>query len=170
LAVNVSVFAVALAAALWDCRTYRIPNWLTLGAAAAGLLLAGLGVGAPGGAADSLKGFLLGGLFLLPFFMLGAMGGGDVKLAAAFGALGGLHFALHTLFVGSILGGLFALCLLCREGPRGAFKRVYQELVALAVFRSRAGAGAKEAVMPYGVFISMGAVVSLFVEAVKITS
>lgn len=163
------VFTVAVTAALWDFKSYRIPNWLTLGAVVAGLLIGLSGVGAPGGAVDSLQGFLVGGLILLPFFVLGRMGGGDVKLAAAFGALGGFCFAVNTLLIGSILGGVFALCLLGRNGFKGAFKKVYHDLVALAVFRSRAEIGGKEMVMPYGVFISMGAVISLFYEVMEVT-
>lgn len=71
-----------LGAATWiDCTRRRIPNTLTLTLLAAGLVRAGF-LDAMG---PALVGMLIGLLLILPFFVLGAMGGGDAKLMAALG-------------------------------------------------------------------------------------
>src|SRR5262245_12973799 len=85
-AVLVSGIAAVIAA-----RSVRIPNALTLPSAAAGLGLHALHGGAEGGLM-SLAGFVFAGLvpFALHRSTQGrAIGGGDVKLFAALGALVG---------------------------------------------------------------------------------
>ena len=68
--------------ALNDIRSGRIPNWLTYTSLAAALVVRGAIAGWPG-LRSGLQGVALaGGLFLL-LFLLGSMGGGDVKLMAA---------------------------------------------------------------------------------------
>jgi prepilin peptidase CpaA len=80
IAIGVSVAAVA-----WDVTTRRIPNALTFGAEIAAVAVhvyfegwAGIG--------PSLAGWLVGAALFFPFFALGGMGAGDVKLLAAVGA------------------------------------------------------------------------------------
>jgi prepilin peptidase CpaA len=87
---------VAALGAWFDWRTGHIPNGLTLGAGAAALVvhpIVGLLVAGPSGALGSLLGAALGALACLcvpgVIFFLGGMGGGDVKLFAAIGALCG---------------------------------------------------------------------------------
>jgi prepilin peptidase CpaA len=109
-------FVAAMAtAAGFDLATRRIPNRLTVGIFAAGLLVRLLSGGlAPLG--WGLLGALAGlGLLLLPFAMRW-MGGGDVKLAAAIGAwLGPWGVAWAVLF-GLAAGGLLALVTLAAGG------------------------------------------------------
>ncbi len=64
----------------------------------------------------SLLGFAVGGGTLLIiafvgnlFFKKDVMGGGDIKLLAAFGAFLGWEGALVSLFAGSLIGGFFAI-------------------------------------------------------------
>jgi len=85
--------AVVLVAAWSDHRHGRIPNALTLPALAAGLVL-----GSPAGALVSA------GLPLL-LFGRGKVGGGDVKLFAALGALLGVRLGL-TVEALALLGAL----------------------------------------------------------------
>ena len=77
--------AAALAATVCDLRARRIPNALTFGAAIAALI-ASTWSGGLAGAQTSLLGWLLGLALWLPFFALGGMGAGDVKMLAAIGA------------------------------------------------------------------------------------
>jgi prepilin peptidase CpaA len=154
--------AVAIAAAIYDFKTYRIPNWLTLGAVLLGLLLSLAGHGAEGGLFGSVKGVMWGAFPLIPLFLIGAMGGGDVKLAGAFGALGGTYLAVNTLLIGSIIGGLMAAAFLLRaKGLSGAVKSVHKELVHLALMGSEARPDKETAVIPYGVALSFGAMLAL---------
>ena len=106
------------AAVFFDCRSQRIPNALVLV-----ILLAGLASRLiDGGAAsipDALGGFAIGLVALLPFWLLGGFGAGDVKLMAAAGVWLGITGTLTavgiTLLVGGALGLLiFAWTLLFR--------------------------------------------------------
>ncbi len=84
---------IAATAAFCDCRRGEIPNWLTLPA----LLLAPWGYGLAFGieyALHSLAAGLLGGLVPFLLFRRGAMGGGDVKLFGALGAVMGFDLLL----------------------------------------------------------------------------
>ncbi len=98
-----------------DIRKGLIYNWLTVPAIFAGLLLAvwqsgwaGLGL--------SLLGMLIGGggLFL-PFYWR-MMGGGDVKLMAAVGALMGPCFVGETLLASILVGGVMGFGLMIVRG------------------------------------------------------
>lgn len=100
---------IALVAALSDGRTGRIPNWLTLPPLAAAplayLLLQG-----PGALGASILGAVCCGA--VPFFLFtrGAIGGGDVKLFAAIGAVAGARLGIEVelLSLGLAAGHAFA--------------------------------------------------------------
>jgi prepilin peptidase CpaA len=94
------VVAVALAAAVIDGLTGRIPNWLTLPAMALGLVAHGVAHGASA-FGFSVLGLLLTALVPVIFYQAStgrAIGGGDVKLAAAIGALCGPMQGLEIEF------------------------------------------------------------------------
>lgn len=102
---------LSLAAALavvGDVRTRRIPNALTLPVAAAGLLL-GAASGGGRGLALAVAGLVTGALlFVVPVARFG-WGMGDLKLAAALGAVGGPLFALWMGLYALAAGGVFGL-------------------------------------------------------------
>jgi Flp pilus assembly protein protease CpaA len=75
--------AIASAACVFDLRTRRIPNWLTFGAAAAGMVFH-LTTGGMSGFERSAGGWLIGAALLIAPYALGGMGG-DVKLVGARG-------------------------------------------------------------------------------------
>ena len=89
---------VALVACVTDIRSRRIPNVLTFGAAVAGLLFH-LATGGRDAGFDSAMGYLAGTALFLPFFLLGGMGAGDIKLLAALGAWIGPHDVLWLAVV-----------------------------------------------------------------------
>lgn len=105
----------ALVASVWDVKTRRIPNWLTLSA-----ILAGLAVhGVLGGARDmftALAAALVGGGIFAIFFVAGGMGGGDVKLMAAIAAIVGFQSLFQVMVLTAIMGGVFAICLALAHG------------------------------------------------------
>lgn len=98
--------AVALPAIWTDTRTHRIPNGLVAATLALGLAWQVWSHGAAGSLL-ALAGAAVGLLFLLPFYMSGAMGAGDVKFMAAFGAwlgpVGAAAACVFTLVAGSLL-------------------------------------------------------------------
>jgi len=97
---------VGLAAMIDDLARRQIANWIPLSALAAGF---GWQIGKSGwpGVLTALAGTVVGFAVFLIFYLLGGMGGGDVKLMAGFGALLGagrlLEAALWTAGVGGIM-------------------------------------------------------------------
>jgi prepilin peptidase CpaA len=113
-AIAISTLAAGVGAgAIIDMRTRRVPNELTGGLAAAGLLLAAFGVTGVT-LASSFLGLLLGLALMLPGHVLGATGAGDVKLFAAAGTLMGagpmLPAFLYTALAGGVIGVVVAVC------------------------------------------------------------
>jgi prepilin peptidase CpaA len=107
--------AVAAVAAATDVRKGLVYNWLTLPAILLGI---GLSIFQEGwtGLGLSILGMVLGGGALLIPFCLGGMGGGDVKLMAAIGAIMGPLFVGETLLVSILAGGIMALGLMIIRG------------------------------------------------------
>ena len=106
--IYLAAIIVAGIACLTDLRSRRISNRLVLAGATFGMLLNLVSGGLPS-LGWSLLGGLLGlGLFL-PFFALGGMGAGDVKLLACLGTILGPGDLLAVALVGAIIGGVLAL-------------------------------------------------------------
>jgi len=100
--------AIASVGAVKDFRGQRIPNWLTYSGLIAGLVVR-IGLGGWTELSGGLAGMLFaGGIFLL-LFLLGGMGGGDVKLMAAVGAWVGVAQVGILLIMSAIAGGLLAV-------------------------------------------------------------
>src|SRR5580658_10995037 len=100
------VLALMLAVAVYvELKERRIPNWLTFSGMALGLLIGYL----QGTVAfwSSLGGLMIGFGFLFIFYVFGGLGGGDVKLMGAAGALMGSALIkpalLYTAFIGAFL-------------------------------------------------------------------
>jgi prepilin peptidase CpaA len=109
------IFVTAVLSCVWDLRERRIPNPLTLGSALLGLCVYG-SVNGLGGIAFSAAGWATGLILFLPWFLAGGMGGGDVKLLAAFGAWLGPALTVRACLFAMLAGGLLALVILIREG------------------------------------------------------
>jgi prepilin peptidase CpaA len=103
--------SVAAIACVWDLRCRRIPNALTLGAAAAAIGFHAI-AGGIGGGLSSVGGWLVGVAILFLPFALGGLGGGDVKLLGALGAWVGpadaVWLALYTFIAGGVLAVVIA--------------------------------------------------------------
>lgn len=107
---------LVLAAAVYDVRYRRIPNWISVSGAAIGLAMnAFLYRGVPG-LIFSLKGLALGfGAYFL-LYAIRAMGAGDVKLMGAVGSLVGWEDWFAIFLVTAILGGVLALIVVVARG------------------------------------------------------
>jgi prepilin peptidase CpaA len=104
---TIAVLSVASLAVAFDVRTRRIPNVLNFGAALAALGFAFLDAGVPG-TMTAAGAWLVGVGLFLPFFALGGMGGGDVKLLAALAAWLGPMDAVYLAVFTSLAGGVAA--------------------------------------------------------------
>lgn len=102
---------IAFSGGLWDAFTGKIPNWLTLGSIFLGLIASLI----LGDLANCIAGLLIGIVIYLPFFALGYMGGGDVKLMGAIGCFAGMEGVIHTALFASVWGGFLALIALRRQ-------------------------------------------------------
>jgi len=120
-----------------DLRRRAVPNWLTAAGAAGGLVCSAAGgrhsfIMAAAGAA-------VGFLILLPFHWLRAMGGGDVKLMAAFGALLGPSGILLAAVFAAAFGGIAAAgALACKPRSRAI---PYAPAIVLGAWVSLLGGG-----------------------------
>ena len=101
------VLVLAIVAVAFDVRTRRIPNVLTFGAAIVAMLFAILSGGLSATLTAALA-WTLGVALFLPFFALGGMGAGDVKLLAALaawlGPLDAVYLAIFTAMAGGVIG------------------------------------------------------------------
>lgn len=144
-----------------DLRSARIPNGLTYSGLLAGLLLR-FGVLGWSGFESGAAGMLVAGGFFFLLFVIGAMGGGDVKLMASVGAWAGSQQVLAVLVAAALAGGALAIVyMLFGQGIR----RTFWNLLDLIRFRLTSGlsphpwlnvrqAGGLR--VPFGVAIAMG--------------
>ncbi|MDD2918565.1 prepilin peptidase [Rhodoferax sp.] len=113
---------LVLAAVVFDLRQRRIPNALVLLALGAGLFInligpqiwlrgTGLLTSYPSalGAQGALLGALTGLAVFLPFYLLRAMGAGDVKLMAGIGSFVGPATAIDVALFILVTGGVLAM-------------------------------------------------------------
>jgi prepilin peptidase CpaA len=105
---------ILLLATVFDLRQRRIPNALTLPVMAGGMILC-TSLNGLDGFMLSAGGLLLGVAFLIPFYMMGGMGAGDVKLMGAVGSILGPQGVFTAFLFSAIAGGLYALFVLARS-------------------------------------------------------
>lgn len=127
--------AIGLVACVTDVKSRRIPNVLTFGAAAAGIVAHGI-LGGPSGFLTGAWGWLAGTALFLPFFLLGGMGGGDVKLLAALGAWLGPRDTFWLAIYASMAGGVMAIVVALANGY---LKTALRNIVNLVTYWCLAG-------------------------------
>jgi prepilin peptidase CpaA len=162
--------ALLVAAAVIDYRSFRIPNWLTVGGALIGLACS---VVLPSPDRFDLVG-ALGGLavgfgVLLPLYVLGILGAGDVKLMAMAGTFLGAWGTLHAILFTFVAGGLLGIALALSHGALlrmlGNAKRVVQFMAFSVMGGVRPAAPIEAAAsigrLPYGISITAGTIAYL---------
>jgi len=159
---------IPLALTLWiawgDLKTRRIPNYLTLGTALAGLAYNFMSHGFPG-LADGFLGMLLGFAFLILPYLWGGMGAGDVKALAALGAWLGPQLTVYLFCYMGIAGGVIAVGYLVWQGLLWEkIKQGWSFLLNLILCRPYGAPKAPSAAqltdgIPYGVAIAVGMMV-----------
>jgi prepilin peptidase CpaA len=113
---------VGIAAIIEDLAARRISNWIPICALVGGIAYHSTTRGWHG-LASSLGGALGGLLVFLVFYLLGGMGGGDVKLMGGFGALLGVSRLLQAALFTALIGGLLAAGVLAWRAAARMFKK-----------------------------------------------
>jgi prepilin peptidase CpaA len=108
---------VGIAAIVDDLARRQISNWISCSAFAAGLILQTV-QGGWRGAGAALLGTVTGAAVFLIFYLLGGMGGGDVKLMAGFGAVLGARQLLEAALWTAGCGGVMALVVIAASQLR----------------------------------------------------
>ncbi len=152
-------FTLLLAfAAYGDLRTRRIRNWLVAVIAVSGLVYVALADSSGRGLLGSAEGFAIGLVCWLPFYLLGWLGAGDVKLYAAAGVWLGPARAVEGAVIAALAGAVLAVVWMI--GTYGWKRSMSTLSVATAApsILARAPDG-KEArrTLPYGVALALGA-------------
>lgn len=98
----------ATISAVYDVRSRRIPNFITLPAIVFGLLLHAV-FGGWWQLVTAAAGGLICGLIFFVFYLAGGMGAGDVKLITAAGCIAGLPLIGHLLILTALAGGVMAI-------------------------------------------------------------
>jgi prepilin peptidase CpaA len=120
---------VGVAAIVDDLARRRIANWIPAFAFLAGVTLQSVQNGWRG-AGSALLGTATGAAVFLIFYLLGGMGGGDVKLMAGFGAVLGAKQLLEAALWTAGCGGVMALLVISAGYLRQLLKKRTGEVVA----------------------------------------
>jgi prepilin peptidase CpaA len=159
-----TVVAGSVTAATIDVITRRVPNALTIGLAAIGLVGAASGVGGLSVATAAL-GFITGFVLMLPGHFLGGTGAGDVKLMAALGAIIGPQLVLMGFFYTALAGGALALGFaLARRQLRGTLKRTGRLVTSPAAARNDIANDTTRSTFPYAPAVAAGAIAAVLIH------
>lgn len=153
------MLALVMVSAITDMRRRLIYDAFTFPS-----MLAGIYLGLQGGAETlgwSLAGVFAGLLVLYPFYRIGGMGLGDLKLMGAVGSLGGFPFLVSAVVDTALAGGVMAIILMVWQG-RTAEILSRSPGVMTALF-SRSGTvsfpeSPDKDTIPYGVAICFGTI------------
>ncbi len=139
---------IGLAASIEDLWHRKVSNVIALAAFVSGIA-AQSWFGGLHGFWDALLGSVIGFAVFLIFFLMGGMGGGDIKLMAGFGAILGSKLIVVAAMMTAIVGGLMALIYL-----------IVKKLRRVAAAEPGAAAPLRKEAIPYAPAITLGVLLS----------
>lgn len=154
-------------AAVIDCRSHRIPNWLVLSGMLFGVIYNLVFPPVPhANVLWPLEGMALGFIVFLPLYLISVMGAGDVKLMAMVGAILGPIDMIWVLPYTMIVGGVLSILLALAHGTAGRMFRNLTLIFRLGFLNALSGArpdlhvaaGESAGKLPYGVAIAIGTI------------
>lgn len=160
-ATSMLALAITVAAAAWtDWTSWRIPNRLVAGSAAAALMLA---LFAPYGIGfrSCLYGAAVGFGVFLPLYLVKGMAAGDVKLMAVIGMYAGPWKVIDIALLTCLMGGAWALTAMALKKDVGLLPWLalqWQSRTARRAKPHQRGMNVKanRQMIPYGVVIALG--------------
>ena len=165
LIINYILIIMVIMAIYFDLTKKKIPNLITFPVILWGLLSYTIFQGFEG-FKFSIVGFLVGlSIFIIPF-ILGGMGGGDVKMMAAIGALKGWIFVLTTAIYKRKLGITLKRSLGIILKPILFYLNLTFEnrtLKRIQEYFNNIDKNKEKHYIPYGVAIGLGAVLVFFI-------
>ncbi len=166
---NALIVAFVLTAAVGDIRWRKIPRLMTTAAVAAGLMFHLVHGGLTWEFASAVIATLIAFGVGLSFFQLGAIGGGDVKLITALGALLGLDRWILAMEVAVLAAAVIGIVQAVRRGRLGQMMRNIGELIKWLAGRGGVTAhpsiNVRNSAMlraPFGVAAALGTLFAVF--------
>lgn len=145
-----------------DLRSRRIPNELVIAILVTGWLFALLGPNPGQALLMSGAGTIVGFGIWIAFYLVGAIGAGDVKFFAAAGAWLGPGATWRAALLAAVIGGVLALIFLVMEKRFGsALRRIALAASArtIAVVPETPSEQGRYRPLPYGVALAIGALI-----------
>lgn len=151
-----------LIAVFTDLRRGIIPNGLTVPAAVGGIVFNLMTRGAMEGFSFAAGGLGLGLALTLSPFLLGGMGGGDVKLLGGIGAWVGPRCVFSIFVYGALIGGLFCLFVMLHAGKVPALRGVGTDVGRFLRSRTRLEPHEDGLTIPSSLPIAAGVILETF--------
>jgi prepilin peptidase CpaA len=161
--------ACALVGSVFDVKSRRIPNFVTMPAFLFGLALH-LALGGWRQLLSSLAAGLICATVFLVFYIAGGMGAGDVKLILAVGCIAGLSHVAYLLVLTALSGGVMAIVWAM---ARGQLQQTIMNVGELASHHRHAGLqphpdlnlkNAATLRLPYALAIAGGSILTLYFQ------
>jgi prepilin peptidase CpaA len=159
--------ALLVAGAVGDIRTRRIPNRLVALLGGLGFIYALFVTPTLHGAFGALEGSLTGLVCWLPFYALGWLGAGDVKLFAAAGMWLGPLSAVEGALVAAVAGAVLGLVWMAISyGARNTATTLAMAAARPSILSSGTINPDKRKTLPYGVALAFGALVAAWAPGI----
>lgn len=153
--------AFLVGAVIFDSRSHRLPNYYLLLGLPVALALQIWATGAAGVVAGG-AGLLTGFAVFLPFYVVGGMAAGDVKLMAVVGSFLGVTGALWAAACSLIAGATLGVIYLLYKGQLGRLVGRYWAMASLRALIPAEDNDAARHRFPYALAIATGTLVSLY--------
>lgn len=161
---SISLFSVLIFfSIITDLKFKKIYNYITFPAIILGVVANCYLLG-PSGLIFSGKGLLLGLIIFMPFFFVGYLGAGDVKLMGAIGAILGVKMAFYTATYAILAGGIIAFFVLLYQGHLPRFsKQIYYWFLSIIFRKTFQGYLSVESSLktPFAVAIAIGGIIAM---------
>ncbi len=115
---SMTLVSLTTISAFTDLWKDRISNWLVLNGIFLGFLIR-LGLGGPSACGEAMLSLLTAFLMLMPLYLIGGIGAGDVKLFACIAVYMCVRQIVPCILIALFVGGVFGLVLLLYHRRRG---------------------------------------------------